>query len=80
MSKPSREQATGLPDKYERLEEIQEMKKNKSEKIKCPLCGTAIKHENYKEAHLWVCPDCPFVGFEYYTDKDAKKIRERLNK
>ena len=48
--------------------------------ITCPLCGEKIKHSTYKKSHLWVCPKCPFVGFEYYTDKDAERVRERLNK
>lgn len=51
-----------------------------AESIKCPLCGATAKHENYKQSHLWVCPKCPFVGFEYYTDKDAERISERLKK
>jgi uncharacterized Zn finger protein len=53
-----------------------------SEKINCPLCGEEIKHSitKDKKTHLWICKICPFVGFEYYTDKDIKRIRERLNK
>lgn len=50
----------------------------KSETIICPLCGEEIKHENYKETHLWSCKKCPFVGFEYYHDNDAKRLRNRL--
>lgn len=51
-----------------------------SESIKCPLCKHKAKHEEYKGAHLWVCPVCPCVVFEYWHDNDAKKIRERLKK
>jgi len=49
--------------------------------ITCPLCGEKIRHTTTKDrkTHLWVCKKCPFVGFEYYTAKDAERLSKRLN-
>jgi len=48
--------------------------------IVCPLCGEKIKLTTYKKTYVWICQACPFVGFEYYTDKDAERASERLKK
>jgi len=58
------------------------------EKIKCPLCGADAEYREQKKdytytggtvTHLWVCDDCPFVGFEYYDATDAEAIKEALD-
>ena len=51
-----------------------------SEIIKCPLCGEPIKHktDKTKKTHLWVCKQCPFVGFEFYTNKDVERLNNCL--
>jgi hypothetical protein len=42
--------------------------------IKCPLCHSKLKyHKDGTQAleetdtHIWICTQCPFVGFEYYN-------------
>ena len=56
---------------------------------KCPLCDTRIrlkykkitsKNKNTENTHIWSCPNCPFVGFEYYTNKNIKDLKKYLNK
>ena len=55
--------------------------------ITCPLCGTKINHKKinsrYKDpdpTHAWSCPICPFVAFEFYTNKNTKDLEKYLNK
>lgn len=56
--------------------------------IKCPLCGAQAFHEeivhldgiaiNGRDTHLWICDECPFVGFEFWFDQNALDLVERL--
>lgn len=55
--------------------------------IICPLCRTKINYKKinsrYKDpdpTHIWSCPNCPFIGFEYYTNKNTKDLEKYLNK
>jgi len=50
----------------------------------CPLCKAKVVHierynNNGTKHFFWSCPDCPFVGLEYYNDKDIDALREALN-
>lgn len=47
--------------------------------FKCPLCGEDIEYKEYKNTHIWSCPVCPFVSFEYYDDNDTAKVLEFLS-
>ena len=47
-------------------------------KIKCPLCGVDAPYRKGKETHVWVCLDCPFIGFEYYDDTDLDGVEEAI--
>lgn len=54
--------------------------------IICPLCGQ--KNVEYKAmrtygiplgkdfdfTHVWVCPECPFVGFEFWAPQNAETV------
>jgi len=50
----------------------------------CPLCSGELKPKSLlnetdktpseKNTYAWICQDCPFVGFEYYTKKNTKAL------
>lgn len=47
--------------------------------LTCPMCqGGTLKFFNYKESRLFSCNECPFVGADYYTDKDVATLAEYL--
>lgn len=47
--------------------------------MKCPLCDeTNVEHIVYKGTHIYVCEDCPFVGFELILEKDYKNMIDWL--
>lgn len=50
--------------------------------MKCPMCETILPWEELKEddksTNIYVCPECPFVGFEYFDKNDTRRITERL--
>lgn len=48
--------------------------------IKCPLCEEYMKYQPYKETHIWICPECPAVVFEYWHYGDATAVVEKLNR
>lgn len=47
--------------------------------FQCPLCGEDVEYKEYKNTHIWSCPVCPFVSFEYYDDSDSAKVVEYLS-
>lgn len=47
-------------------------------KIKCPLCNEKTKYKEVKGTHIWSCPVCPFVAFEYYNKENTKQLTEHL--
>ncbi len=54
----------------------------------CPMCDTVLTwtptNPLYKGSedttHIYVCPECPFIGFEYYTDRNIEDLKAFLNK
>ncbi len=52
--------------------------------IICPLCGEKATYKKIgdlamNQVNAWICTECPFVGFEYYSNKDIEKLAEYLN-
>jgi endogenous inhibitor of DNA gyrase (YacG/DUF329 family) len=45
----------------------------------CPLCDAPLTYENTNDTHMYTCPDCPFIGFEYWKAQDAVNITHKLN-
>jgi ribosomal protein L37AE/L43A len=56
------------------------MQQDIKEVIACPLCGCEIAYTSERTTHIWSCPDCPFVGFEYYQEGNAEDLTIYLNK
>lgn len=55
----------------------------KIRKAKCPLCSetlirTDIQYIFKHTTHIYKCPDCPFVGLEYYTENDLEDLVRNL--
>jgi ribosomal protein L37AE/L43A len=48
--------------------------------IKCPLCDKEIPVKRVGETYLWACPQCPFVGYEFYTLENLKDTEDYLIK
>lgn len=50
------------------------------------MCDTELAwhttNKTYKRnedtTHIYVCPECPFVGFEYYEERNVKDLQEFL--
>lgn len=53
------------------------------EHLKCPMCKHKIMPaffgDSKKVTHYWPCPECPFIGFEYYTDQDIENLIKAMN-
>lgn len=55
-------------------------------KLKCPMCRAEMSYEGAPRVndkgipytHMYFCPECPFVGMEFYTDIDATRACKRL--
>ena len=46
----------------------------------CPMCEQRhIDYRNYKGTHIYVCEDCPFVGFELIDIKDKMNMIDWLS-
>ena len=62
------------------------IKNNKD--VYCPLCISkltykAIKNKNsdkLDKTHIYICKDCPFIGFEYWNDINATTLKNYLTK
>ena len=44
--------------------------------IECPLCGEGVHHEQRNGVDVWVCDECPFYGFEFWTGKEFALLKE----
>ena len=44
----------------------------------CPLCGCAIEYKDMLGTHIWKCPDCPFIGLEFYTMRNISDLETNL--
>jgi hypothetical protein len=45
----------------------------------CPLCSTnempiKMDYKQYKETHVWICPDCPGILFEYLFPHNVNEL------
>ena len=51
--------------------------------VKCPLCQAEMEYrpKKYDEmiTHIWSCPACPFVGFEFYNENNSEAVHYHLN-
>ncbi len=45
---------------------------------KCPLCEKGNLKYHFAKVHYWICEDCPFIGFEFYTKKDITNLAKYL--
>lgn len=53
--------------------------KKQEEGIACPLCGEFTPHEKVEgTTHIWSCPACPFVGFEFYVGSQLDTLIRHL--
>lgn len=49
-------------------------------KMKCCMCEFGdFEHIDYKGVHIYICENCPFIGFEIYTYDDYIKASEWLD-
>lgn len=52
----------------------------------CPLCTDILEHREKKSedkpgqhsTHAYVCPSCPFLGVEYYFDKNLTELKDLI--
>lgn len=51
-------------------------KNNMIELLKCPLCQSEeLEYDTVNGTHAYICPVCPFVGFEYYNKTDLVNLK-----
>lgn len=57
------------------------------EPITCPLCGAAMRYEHVRDhpdthvtggTHVYTCPLCPAVLFEYWVPQDVDNLARFL--
>lgn len=47
--------------------------------MKCPSCtANPTKYVKHNGTHIWSCPDCSLVMFEFYTAVDVRHLSEYL--
>lgn len=48
--------------------------------LKCPLCeGECVGCEEINNrTYIYVCEQCPFIGLEYYNDRNSADLLEYL--
>lgn len=52
----------------------------------CPMCdrkliykpSKSISTSNEEATHIYKCPECPFIGFEYYEDRNILDLSNHL--
>ena len=44
----------------------------------CPLCDTRLEHREHEGTHGYFCPECPFIGFEYFNDNDIINLKSMI--
>lgn len=44
----------------------------------CPLCDETMEYKEVNGTHLWTCPECPAVLYEYRTIKDTENLNAYL--
>jgi rubrerythrin len=45
----------------------------------CPLCNAGkLEHRAHNGTYAYVCEECPFVGFEYYSEKNYTDLRAMI--
>lgn len=48
--------------------------------MKCTLCTCEELDKRGEGTHtIWVCPECPYIGFEYYNDESIDILKETIN-
>ena len=60
-----------------------EIKKFENNNTECPLCNSKLKYKkienNTKNTHIYICPNCPFIGLEFYEYKNLEDLKKHLN-
>lgn len=55
-------------------------------KMCCPMCDTELSwnptnlvyQSNEETTHIYTCPECPFVGFEFYSKRNTDDLSKYL--
>jgi Zn-finger nucleic acid-binding protein len=47
--------------------------------MKCPMCEHSLPHVERNGTHIYICPECSFVGLEYLGNKDLENLSAELN-
>lgn len=45
----------------------------------CPLCNGKLDYKLANGTHLWLCKECPFVGFEFYSTQNIDELDDFLS-
>lgn len=46
--------------------------------LNCPLCGCeSLEYHLQGDTHMYVCSECPFVGFEHWDYNNVLDILDR---
>jgi transposase-like protein len=57
---------------------------NDDKLAKCPLCQKEMQYTELKKhgrkTHLWICPECPGVTFEYWDKRDILRVFDYYKK
>ena len=54
------------------------------QETKCPLCEAPMDYKPFgkseTQTHIWICPECPGVLFEFYNELDLECLERELTK
>ena len=61
---------------------------NATAKANCPLCAHPLTwkptnptwQRNEDVTHIYVCPECPFIGLEYYEQRNIDDLIRYLDR
>lgn len=46
----------------------------------CPLCEeSAVEFKQWQGTDIYVCIECPFIGFKYFTKENLDALNDYLN-
>lgn len=49
--------------------------------VHCSHClGAELEHVEHKGTHIYICPECPNVTFEFMKDEDIQNLADYLNR
>lgn len=56
-----------------------DLEKDDGDSLYCPSCEEKMEYKEKNDTHVWICPDCPFIVFEYYNKGDIDNLYQILN-